>query len=1216
MSRRAHSRSIEVSGRGVRAVVAGLLCVLLGLSAATALYPHPAATPVEYGRTGPENVSLSNTYLYWETRNSASNALTGGGTYTVAFSDQQGTRQVADCVGDCSATADKDPDPGEYQLVFDAFSRPSFLSRVTITPTAPSSWTWNGRTQTWKSTDPKVLSWGASGDVYGNVDAGDFYANEFVGPDRAGLTCAPDTYYALTNDGQLKVVSGTSVTNVGNKAPGVTRFNGLGIGAGGGRVYAYEQSANSTSVTMWYFDGLNWHPTTNTFSSSAGAYFIAGDVNPSDQAYYFGGYVGSRFYIDKFVPETGVTSRVGWVELGMSGSFNGDIAFDAAGNLFILRSSTADGTTTLFSVTAAVLAAVTNGGDRQMPTSQSFTQKLTGFVGVNGIAFNSTGGIYLGTQTIARQYHPATWEKVGGDAAVGGASPASSGDLASCNVPPTLSVKKDIKSRNYPNDQFELNIFRNGTEASTGVTSGTTLGVQGGQAGPLPVIGGVKYRVAEAMTPGSPGTLDAYTRSLACVDRKTGSTVAASLDGTVTIPSSSSVVECTFTNTAKPMGTLSIEKALTAAVPAGAATTVFTGKYACTSPDGLTVSAGTWRRTGAGKATIVTTSGPAYDQTPVGVVCRVLEDAPTAGLPNSSYAWKAPTYAPAGWYFNAIPQSQMSVAAVSSAEDTRELPNGPGALVLDGNANTYWHTEWSPTKLPPPHHVIVKLGVTPVNLGRIRLTPRQDSGSGRPKDYDVFTANPANGNCATAIYGATPVASGTLSGDYALRTADQGITLATPVSALCVKVVYKSTWGWDTADGVTSLEESVGSLAEFNAYWAEPAAAVRITTTGMVGLATVTNDVERVYGNFTVTKRLAAGSTADPAATYSGTWKCTLGAEVVTGSWGPIPAGGTWTSTLAHKIPLGASCGELTETRPTFPVAADHSYQWDGAALFSPAVAATATQPPTVTVTNTTKKLGSVAWSKVDASTGVLIGGSAWAIVGPGNPSPGTAVEDCVAASVAACTGPDQDPVAGRFLLKDLAAGGYTVTETRAPTGYIGSAGFSFTVDATSAMQVIDKGAQANTPTPAKATWHKSGPDGTVALSGSSWRLTGPGHEAGTEVTDCIAADATQCTGADRDPRGGAFAVEGLRWGAFTLVESKAPPGYIVDPTAHPFTVSATALSVDLGTFRNSPYAGPRLPFTGGLGRDHLVLIGAAVVLLAGAMQATRYGRRRLRPTP
>ncbi|AQP48932.1 hypothetical protein BW730_16940 [Tessaracoccus aquimaris] len=269
---------------------------------------------------------------------------------------------------------------------------------------------------------------GASGDVYGNVDAGDFYANEFVGPDRAGLTCAPDTYYALTNDGQLKVVSGTSVTNVGNKAPGVTRFNGLGIGAGGGRVYAYEQSANSTSVTMWYFDGLNWHPTTNTFSSSAGAYFIAGDVNPSDQAYYFGGYVGSRFYIDKFVPETGVTSRVGWVELGMSGSFNGDIAFDAAGNLFILRSSTADGTTTLFSVTAAVLAAVTNGGDRQMPTSQSFTQKLTGFVGVNGIAFNSTGGIYLGTQTIARQYHPATWEKVGGDAAVGGASPASSGD--------------------------------------------------------------------------------------------------------------------------------------------------------------------------------------------------------------------------------------------------------------------------------------------------------------------------------------------------------------------------------------------------------------------------------------------------------------------------------------------------------------------------------------------------------------------------------------------------------------------------------------------------------------------------------------------------------------------------------------------------------------------------------------------------------------------
>lgn len=229
----------------------------------------------------------------------------------------------------------------------------------------------------------------------------------------------------------------------------------------------------------------------------------------------------------------------------------------------------------------------------------------------------------------------------------------------------------------------------------------------------------------------------------------------------------------------------------------------------------------------------------------------------------------------------------MSVAGVSSAEDSAELPNGPGALVLDGNGDTYWHSEWSPTKFAPPHYVIVKLGPTPVELGRVRLTPRQGTGSGRLKDYDLFTANPANGNCATATYGPTADVSGTLPGDIALRNADQGITLPTPKTALCLKLVYKCSWGWDTADGVVSLPETIASLAEFNAYSAVPAAAVAMSTNGMTGTASITNDVERVYGNFSVTKRLASGSTADPSHTYSGTWKCTLGTEMVTGDWSP-----------------------------------------------------------------------------------------------------------------------------------------------------------------------------------------------------------------------------------------------------------------------------------------------------------------------------------------
>ena len=54
------------------------------------------------------------------------------------------------------------------------------------------------------------------------------------------------------------------------------------------------------------------------------------------------------------------------------------------------------------------------------------------------------------------------------------------------------------------------------------------------------------------------------------------------------------------------------------------------------------------------------------------------------------------------------------------------------------------------------------------------------------------------------------------------------------------------------------------------------------------GTITVTNKAKRVYGDFQVTKVLAAGSTADASNTYSGDWSCTLGAETRTGTWGPI----------------------------------------------------------------------------------------------------------------------------------------------------------------------------------------------------------------------------------------------------------------------------------------------------------------------------------------
>lgn len=84
--------------------------------------------------------------------------------------------------------------------------------------------------------------------------------------------------------------------------------------------------------------------------------------------------------------------------------------------------------------------------------------------------------------------------------------------------------------------------------------------------------------------------------------------------------------------------------------------------------------------------------------------------------------------------------------------------------------------------------------------------------------------------------------------------------------------------------------------------------------------------------------------------------------------------------------------------------------------------------------------VGRLIWNKVDA-TYVKLAGSEWTLT-PYNaqgqlvPADTITVIDCVAASAAACTGPDKDPHAGEFLLEKLKLGKYQLVETKAPAGF------------------------------------------------------------------------------------------------------------------------------------------------------------------------------------
>ncbi|QXT63218.1 NPCBM/NEW2 domain-containing protein [Tessaracoccus palaemonis] len=172
-----------------------------------------------------------------------------------------------------------------------------------------------------------------------------------------------------------------------------------------------------------------------------------------------------------------------------------------------------------------------------------------------------------------------------------------------------------------------------------------------------------------------------------------------------------------------------------------------------------------------------------------------------------------PLAAQADYEYTPIPQEGMSVVDVNSVETSGEGTNGAAELVLDGDKDTYWHTQWNGTLVEPPHHLTLRLADEAVNLGRVTLTPRQSSnGSGRVHEYELWTAN---GDCTTAEY--SKVAEGEFSGAVTELAKDQVITLDEAVEATCAKVVYLSTWGGAAGADPQSPVEKVGSLAEFNA---------------------------------------------------------------------------------------------------------------------------------------------------------------------------------------------------------------------------------------------------------------------------------------------------------------------------------------------------------------------------------------------------------------
>ena len=294
----------------------------------------------------------------------------------------------------------------------------------------------------------------------------------------------------------------------------------------------------------------------------------------------------------------------------------------------------------------------------------------------------------------------------------------------------------------------------------------------------------------------------------------------------------------------------------------------------------------------------------------------------------------------------------------------------------------------------------------------------------------------------------------------------------------------------------------------------------------------------------------------------------------------------------------------------------------------------------------------SVSWTKTDKDVpGHHPGGSEWTLKKDGGSTwtvadIGDTTTTCTTDDTHLC---DANPEPGSITVNGLPDGQYTLVETKAPDGYVESNNeYSFTITDGKAEWAnpasADGASIPNERRTGSIAWAKTSSATADRLSGSEWTLTktkdfewgADGKTTYTDITNPRALTITDCTDAscatgpgthDADTIAGGFRIEGLAWGVYELVESKAPDGYDLDPTVRTITIGpdgvtaaigndptgnqagGDAFSRNLGDIENSP--GATLPDTGGPGRDAMLPAGVALTLIALLGLVARTARRR-----
>jgi hypothetical protein len=164
----------------------------------------------------------------------------------------------------------------------------------------------------------------------------------------------------------------------------------------------------------------------------------------------------------------------------------------------------------------------------------------------------------------------------------------------------------------------------------------------------------------------------------------------------------------------------------------------------------------------------VTLTAAAGAQPPATVTFR-LTSSNGATLAPVLLTWAAPGQFPpygcpqTAGFAHVIPQSQMTATATSSQSGY------PPGNAIDGNCATFWHTEYSPSRVYPPQSITLSLGGS-YDVSGLTYIPRQDGNSnGDITGYNAYVSTdgqtftkvasgtwPSGASAQSATWAATP----------------------------------------------------------------------------------------------------------------------------------------------------------------------------------------------------------------------------------------------------------------------------------------------------------------------------------------------------------------------------------------------------------------------------------------------------------------------------